>query len=63
MDGFDEKRYEVILDTHVGSGSSLIACENMGFEYVGCEIDKEYYDKACERILKFRKENKKEYEY
>ena len=39
-----------ILDTHVGSGSSLIACYNMGFEYLGFELDKEYFMKATERI-------------
>ena len=39
-----------ILDTHVGSGSSLVACYNMGFEYLGFEIDKEYFEKAAERI-------------
>lgn len=39
-----------ILDTHVGSASSLIACRDMGFDYVGFEIDKEYYDLACKRI-------------
>lgn len=43
-----------ILDTHVGSASSLIACEEMGFEYVGYELDPEYYQKACERIDRFR---------
>ena len=30
-----------ILDTHVGSASSLVACENNGFQYVGFEIDNE----------------------
>ena len=39
-----------ILDTHVGSGSSLIACERMGFEYVGFEINEQYYRMASERI-------------
>ena len=39
-----------ILDTHVGSASSLVACENMGFKYVGFEIDSEYYKKGLERI-------------
>ena len=39
-----------ILDTHVGSASSLIACYQMGFEYTGFEIDKEYYNKAVERL-------------
>jgi len=44
------KEGDLILDTHVGSASSLIACEQMGFDYVGCELDPEYYEKACERI-------------
>ena len=39
-----------ILDTHVGSGSSLIACERMGFEYVGFEINRTYYRIASNRI-------------
>ena len=39
-----------ILDTHVGSASSLIACEQMGFKYVGFEIDSEYYEKARKRM-------------
>lgn len=40
----------MLLDTHVGSASSLIACEDMGFDYVGFEIDKEYYKLGVERI-------------
>lgn len=39
-----------ILDTHVGSASSLIACYDMGFDYVGFEIDEEYYQQAKERL-------------
>jgi site-specific DNA-methyltransferase (adenine-specific) len=39
-----------ILDTHVGSASSLIACHNYGFEYIGFEIDKDYYKAAQERL-------------
>lgn len=41
---------DTILDTHVGSASSLIACEQLGYKYVGFEIDEVYYKKACERI-------------
>lgn len=44
------KRGDKILDTHVGSASSLIACERMRFDYVGFEIDKEYYDLAKQRL-------------
>lgn len=39
-----------ILDTHLGSGSSAIAAEKMGFEFVGCEIDDEYYEAAVKRF-------------
>ena len=41
-----------ILDTHVGSASSLIACKRLNFDFVGFEIDKEYYRLACERIAR-----------
>lgn len=43
-----------ILDTHVGSASSLIACHELGFDYVGFELDKEYFDKATERLESFK---------
>ena len=33
-----------ILDTHLGSGSSRIAAYEMGFDFVGCEIDKDYFE-------------------
>lgn len=39
-----------IIDTHVGSASSLIACYNMGFEYMGFEIDKDYYKNSLKRL-------------
>mgnify|MGYP001076973554 CR=1 FL=1 len=41
-----------ILDTHVGSASSLIACYDMGFEYLGFELDPDYYDMATRRLEK-----------
>lgn len=43
-----------ILDTHVGSASSLIAFEAGGFEYVGFEIDKDYYEAAKKRLETWR---------
>jgi site-specific DNA-methyltransferase (adenine-specific) len=39
-----------ILDTHLGSGSHAIACNNLGFEMVGCELDTDYFEAACKRI-------------
>ena len=40
----------VIFDPMMGSQSSRIAAYKMGFDYVGCELDKEYFDKGCERF-------------
>lgn len=39
-----------ILDTHVGSASSLIACYRTGHEYWGFEIDPVFYKDANERL-------------
>ena len=39
-----------ILDTHMGSGSSVIAALDAGFEMLACEIDAEYFATAVERI-------------
>ncbi|MFA7162378.1 MAG: DNA methyltransferase, partial [Candidatus Methanomethylophilaceae archaeon] len=39
-----------ILDTHVGSASSLIACYDMGFDAVGFELDPDYYHASLERL-------------
>lgn len=44
------KKGDKILDTHVGSASSLIACYDMGFDYLGFEIDKHYYESAKSRL-------------
>ena len=40
-----------ILDTHLGSGSSRIAAYDAGLDFVGCEIDKGYFDAQEERFL------------
>lgn len=47
-----------ILDTHVGSGSSIIACLDLGFDVTGFELDKEYYDKSMKRITDFTDQGK-----
>ena len=39
-----------ILDTHLGSGSIAVACDVMNFSLTGCEIDKQYYEKAKKRF-------------
>jgi site-specific DNA-methyltransferase (adenine-specific) len=44
------KEGDKILDTHLGSGSIAIACHDYKFNLTACELDKEYFDKAMQRI-------------
>jgi site-specific DNA-methyltransferase (adenine-specific) len=44
------KEGDKILDTHLGSGSSAIAAHYGGFDFVGCELDEDYYKAAKERF-------------
>lgn len=44
------KEGDRIFDPMMGSQSSRIASYQLGFDYVGCELDKEYFDKGCERF-------------
>ena len=47
------KKGDKILDTHVGSASSLIACHNMGLDFVGFELDRYYYEQAQKRMEQY----------
>lgn len=44
------KKGDIILDTHVGSASSLIACRNTNHKYVGFELDEYYYKLSKDRL-------------
>lgn len=44
------KTGDKILDTHLGSGSSAIAAHYMGFDFVGTEIDVDYFNAATKRF-------------
>ena len=48
------ERGNLILDTHLGSGSSRIAADKGGFNFVGFEIDAEYYEKQEKRFNDFK---------
>lgn len=41
-----------VLDTHLGSCSSAIVADKMGFDFVGCEIDEGYYNLGFDRYKK-----------
>ena len=41
-----------IFDPMMGSQSSRIAAYKMGYDYIGCEIDSDYFNNGCERFEK-----------
>ncbi len=41
---------QTILDPFMGSGTTGVACANLGRKFIGIEIDEKYFDIACERI-------------
>ena len=45
-----------ILDTHLGSGSIAIACHNLKYDLTACELDKEYFEAAMQRIKKHKQQ-------
>lgn len=50
------KEGDKILDTHLGSGSSRIAAYNLGFDFTGIELDKEYFDAQEKRFENHKKQ-------
>ena len=48
------ERGNLILDTHLGSGSSRIAADKGGFNFVGFEIDADSYEKSKKRFNDFK---------
>ena len=52
------KQGDKILDTHLGSGSIAISCHDYGFDLTACELDKEYYEKALDRLKKHQMQQK-----
>lgn len=44
------RRGDLVLDTHMGAGTTGVACARLGRRFIGCEIDGEAFDLSCERI-------------
>jgi len=40
----------IVCDPFMGSGTTCVACANLGRKFIGIEIEKKYFDIACERI-------------
>ena len=51
MSCLDEAKYPLtVLDSFMGSGSTGVACAQLGLAFTGIEVDRRYFDAACERI-------------
>ncbi len=48
--GLYAKNGDKILDTHMGSGSSVVACADAGYPITAIEINEDYFSKTLERI-------------
>lgn len=42
---------DLVLDCFSGSGTTALACKNTNRNFIGCELDKKYYEKSVERIF------------
>jgi len=45
-----------IFDSHLGSGSIAVACDDLGFDLTACEIDNDYFRKASKRLDVYRRQ-------
>lgn len=52
------KNSDLILDPFMGSGTTGVACENLGRKFIGIEIIEKYFDIACKRIEQATKQQK-----
>ena len=52
------KEADKILDTHLGSGSIAIACHNLGYDLIACELDADYYNAAMKRINEHKQQTR-----
>lgn len=48
------KQGDKIFDSHVGSGSSRIACDKLGYYFEGCELDKDYWNAQEKRYKDYK---------
>lgn len=48
------KQGDKIFDSHVGSGSSRIACDKLGFYFEGCELDPDYWKSQEKRYKEYK---------
>lgn len=52
INSIDEREREraVVLDSFIGSGTTAVACKELGINYIGFELNEEFYKIACDRV-------------
>lgn len=53
---------EIVLDCFMGSGTTAVACKELNRNFIGFEIDKKYYEIACDRINGITQQDRKKEE-
>ena len=53
---------DVVLDTFIGSGTTAVACKELGRNYIGFEINPEYYQIAVDRVNGISQQDKRKKE-
>lgn len=48
---------DIVLDCFSGSGTTMIACKNLNRNFIGCELNKEFYEKSLQRLERISNEN------
>lgn len=52
------RRGQTVLDTHMGAGTTGVSCMNHGRRFIGCEIERDAFDIACNRIAQAQSQAK-----
>lgn len=50
----------LIIDPFAGSGTTAVACKELDRHFIGCELDKRYYDIAIDRLKGITQKEKKQ---
>lgn len=54
------KKGDIVFDPFMGSGTTAIACKELGRHFIGCEIDKHYYNIALDRLKGITQRDRKQ---
>jgi len=47
------RKGDIVLDPFIGSGTTALACRELGIDFIGIEINEKYYKIACEKLKQY----------